>query len=57
MGFTIKHVAKKVKRLYCCDISASFLDIARKFGFRLVSKGRLLGLYQGAAVDLIFRKR
>lgn len=30
MGFTSKHVAGVVKRLYCCDISTSFLNAARK---------------------------
>ena len=30
MGFTSKHVAEEVKHLYCSDISASLLDIAKK---------------------------
>jgi ubiquinone/menaquinone biosynthesis C-methylase UbiE len=30
MGLTSRHVATMVKRLYCSDISASFLDIARR---------------------------
>lgn len=30
MGFTSRHVAEQVKRLYCADISASFLDVAAK---------------------------
>lgn len=30
MGFTSKYVAEEVKHLYCSDISATFLDIARK---------------------------
>lgn len=30
VGFTSKHVAGEVKRLYCCDISDSFLNSARK---------------------------
>lgn len=30
MGFTSKHVAARVKRLYCADISRSFLDAARQ---------------------------
>lgn len=29
MGFTSKHVAKKVGHLHCCDISESFLNLAR----------------------------
>ena len=30
MGFTSKYVAEAVKHLYCSDISATFLDFARK---------------------------
>jgi ubiquinone/menaquinone biosynthesis C-methylase UbiE len=30
MGFTSKWIAREVKQLYCNDISASFLEIARK---------------------------
>jgi ubiquinone/menaquinone biosynthesis C-methylase UbiE len=30
MGFTSKHIAKRVKHLYCCDISDSFLENARE---------------------------
>lgn len=30
MGFTSKHIAKNVKKLYCSDISSSFLEVARK---------------------------
>lgn len=30
MGLTSRHVAAMVKKLYCSDISASFLDIARR---------------------------
>jgi ubiquinone/menaquinone biosynthesis C-methylase UbiE len=30
MGFTSKFIAEKVKQLYCSDISASFLELARK---------------------------
>jgi ubiquinone/menaquinone biosynthesis C-methylase UbiE len=30
MGFTSRHVAGAVKRLYCCDISDSFLNVARR---------------------------
>lgn len=30
VGFTSKHIAKAVKELHCCDISASFLDYAKR---------------------------
>lgn len=30
MGFTSKHIANQVKKLYCADISESFLDFARE---------------------------
>lgn len=30
MGFTSKHIARQVKQLFCCDVSASFLDLAQK---------------------------
>jgi ubiquinone/menaquinone biosynthesis C-methylase UbiE len=30
MGFTSKYIAQEVKHLYCSDISASFLEFARK---------------------------
>lgn len=29
-GFISRHIAPKVKRLYCCDISASYLEFAKK---------------------------
>jgi hypothetical protein len=43
--------------LLCWNTVAAVASIAKHFGFSVVSKGRLWGLYQGKAVDLLFRKR
>ena len=46
-----------LKMLLCWNSVDAVETIARHFGFRLVSKGKFLGLYQGRSVDLLFRKR
>ena len=46
-----------LKTLLCWNSVRSVETIADKFGFRLRSKGRFGGLYQGKTVNLIFRKR
>lgn len=46
-----------LKMLLCWNTVAAVVAIAKHFGFSLVSKGRLWGLYRGQAVDLLFRKR
>ncbi len=43
--------------LLCWNSIDAVVTIAANFGFKLASRGRLWGLYQGAAVDLLFRKR
>jgi ubiquinone/menaquinone biosynthesis C-methylase UbiE len=45
-----------LKMLLCWNTVAAVASIAKHFGFSVVSKGRLWGLYQGKAVDLLFRK-
>jgi len=46
-----------LKTLLCWNSVDAVITIAEEFGFKLASRGRLWGLYQGASVDLIFRKR
>jgi len=43
--------------LLCWNSVDAVVTIAANFGFKLASRGRLWGLYQGASVDLLFRKR
>ncbi len=46
-----------LKMLLCWNTVAAVVSIAKYFGFRVVSKGRFWGLYQGHNVSLLFRKR
>ena len=46
-----------LKMLLCWNSVAAVVVIARHFGFSVVSKGRLWGLYQGQTVELLFLKR
>ena len=46
-----------LKTLLCWNSVDAVVAIAEEFGFKLASRGRLWGLYQGTTVDLLFRKR
>jgi ubiquinone/menaquinone biosynthesis C-methylase UbiE len=46
-----------LKTLLCWNSVDAVITIAEEFGFKLASRGRLWGLYQGTTVDLLFRKR
>ena len=46
-----------LKTLLCWNSVGAVITVAKEFGFKLASRGRLWGLYQGASVDLLFRKR
>lgn len=46
-----------LKTLLCWNSVDAVITIAEEFGFKLASRGRLWGLYQGTSVDLLFRKR
>ena len=46
-----------LKTLLCWNSVDAVVTVAANFGFKLASRGRLWGLYQGASVDLLFRKR
>lgn len=62
MGFTSKYVASEAKQLYCCDISESFLEIARRecanvsnIEFKKIDNERSLFLpFADAFFDIIF---
>ena len=61
MGFTSRYVAEKVKRLYCSDISASFLEFAKKecsgisnIEFLKIEKEPVTFSFQDEMFDIIF---
>ncbi len=61
MGFTSKYVAQEVKHLYCSDISASFLEFARKecsgipnIEFVRIEKEPATFSFQDETFDIVF---
>lgn len=61
MGFTSQHIAKQVNKLYCCDVSASFLELARKecadvpnIEFRHIDRQPAVFDFEDGTFDAIF---
>lgn len=43
--------------LICWNSAKAVIAIAKKFGFKLVTRGKLAWIYQGTSVHLLFRKQ
>ena len=52
-----RHDKNNLKTLLCWNSVDAVVDIASNFGFRLKSKGRLLGLVRRANLNLLFVRR
>lgn len=61
MGFTSKHIAKQVRQLHCCDVSASFIDFAGRecsdvpnIAFTHIEEQPAVFAFDDASFDMIF---